>query len=311
MDSTIEELKDENKYLKGLNCDLEVKLKKTWETNVNLVTILQKLKKIIEKQKMEIVYLSMNSSCFQNAENNSYALEDSEEEDLSFSISKEIFPEKIRNEFCHSDVDNAIRCLHEGIERREFRNLLQEEREKVKVYETKLDNLQAEYDVMGQNYTEELAAIRARQETLMVDHEKVIALLENVKSNEVQLKGSVRRLKVELKASEFEKLQATEEISELQVQLQRIEMLQDEIFILKRSLYEAEFEHTRLEASYQMLSLECDELKAMKMSYIKRISMTEKVTSELEDYKLGKIELEEKISQLQWDSGGRFKKTPH
>ncbi|KAK7278624.1 hypothetical protein RJT34_23657 [Clitoria ternatea] len=820
MDSTIEELKDENKYLKGLNCDLEVKLKKTRETNVNLVTILQKLEKIIEKQKMEIAYLSMNSSCFQNAENNSHALEDSEEEDLSFSISKEIFPEKIRNEFCHSDVDNAIRCLHEGIELQEFRNLeienqlmqekqknmestiqflektlhekdqemqtarcsmahtleeneakwrnslfqkgkqiinfekklsdgvyvfsneilaltervkdleaefchkcgesrrdltisssftsnsllfksdtainitevflelykqlqlsveylrdqdsplgrvtfskiqccfntselsedagkidlkelteailcivillkklvetkptsfeyeinsqnelirkrtgddglflnevtegsikenifyisnqelrnihailvseftpmtknkpvesaddehnalfgleaenvklserifgleaetrrlieemesthlaldnsenmvvnlkaeisrmetfneaqkvelkiqeestekiwieaqeecsflkvanlelqatienlveeskthqitndelrmqnlelhcqctvlesklgesqvafsemlelvenleyrftsmqeeiafkgetinadldvllqetknqgekfimeekfltqmclekaseadnllrevehlrdqisgicdthkriasdivlevydlcagkamveaaLQEEQEKVKVYETKLDNLQAEYDVMRQNYTEELAATRARQETLMVDHEKLVALLENVKSNEEQLKDSVRRLKVELKACEFGRLQATEEISELQVQLQRTEMLQDEIFILKRSLYEAEFEHTRLEASYQMLSLECDELKAMKMSYIKRISMTEKVTSELEDYKLGKIELEEKISQLQWD----------
>ncbi|KAK7278619.1 hypothetical protein RJT34_23652 [Clitoria ternatea] len=118
---------------------------------------------------------------------------------------------------------------------------LQEEQKKVKVYETKLDNLQAEYDVMGQNYTEELAAIRERQETLMVDHEKVIALLENVKSNEVQLKGSVRRLKVELKATELEKLQATEEISELQVQLQRTEMLQDEIFILKRSLYEAEY----------------------------------------------------------------------
>lgn len=61
---------------------------------------------------------------------------------------------------------------------------LQEEQEKVKLYETKLDNLRAEYEVKVQNYTEELAATRANQETLMVNHEKVVALLE--KSNQRQ-----------------------------------------------------------------------------------------------------------------------------
>ncbi|TKY51727.1 Leghemoglobin C2 [Spatholobus suberectus] len=178
---------------------------------------------------------------------------------------------------------------------------LQEEQEKVRLYETKLDNLRAEYEVMLQNYTEELVAFRANQETLMVNHEKVVVLLESVKSNEEKLKGTVRGLEAELKASELERLQATEEISDLEVQLQKTEMLQDEIFILKRSLYEAEFEYRRLEASYQMLSLECDELKAKNISYIRRISTTEKVTSELEDCKRSKIELEEKILRLQWN----------
>ncbi|KAK8467762.1 hypothetical protein PHAVU_007G145600 [Phaseolus vulgaris] len=178
---------------------------------------------------------------------------------------------------------------------------LQQEQENVRLHEAKLDNLQAEYKVMMQNNTEELAASRANQETLMVNHENVVALLDTVKSNEEKLKGTVRGLQAELKASELERLHATEEIFELEVQLQKTEMLQDEIFILKRSLYEAEFEFRRLEASYQTLSLEFEELKAKNVSYIRRISTTEKVTSELEDCKRSKIELEEKILRLQWN----------
>ncbi|KAJ1404743.1 NT-type C2 domain [Sesbania bispinosa] len=178
---------------------------------------------------------------------------------------------------------------------------LQEEQEKVKLYETKLDNLRAEYEVQVQNYTEELAAARENQETLMVNHEKVVVLLEKIKSNEEKLENIVRVLEAELKVSELERLQAREEISELEVQLQKTEMLQDELFILKRSLYEAESEYRRLEASYQILSLEHDELKAKEISYKQRISTTEKVTSELEDCKLSKVELEEKVFRLEWD----------
>lgn len=178
---------------------------------------------------------------------------------------------------------------------------LQEEQEKVKLYKAKLDNLRGEYAVKVQNYTEELAATWANHETLMANHEKVVVLLENSKSNEEKLKSIVRGLQEELKASELERLQAAEEISELEVQLQKTEMLQDELFTLKRSLYETEFENRRLEASYEMLSLEYDELKAKKISYMRRLSATEKVTSELEDCKRSKVELEEKILRLEWD----------
>nr|XP_012570042.2 desmoplakin-like [Cicer arietinum] len=178
---------------------------------------------------------------------------------------------------------------------------LQEEQEKLKLYEAKLDNLQAEYEVTVHNYNEELATMTENQENLMVKHEKVVLLLGNSKSNEEKLKGIVRRLVVELKTSELERLQATEEIFELEVQLQKTEVLQNELFILKRSLYEVKFECRRLETSYQMLSLEYDVLKAEKVSCMQRLSTTEEVTSELEDCKRSKVELEDKIFRLEWD----------
>lgn len=178
---------------------------------------------------------------------------------------------------------------------------LQEEQEKVKLYEAKLDNLQAEYEVMVQNYMEELAAMKEDQETLKINHEKVVVLLGKSKSNEEKLKGVVRGLEVELKASELERLQATEEISELEFQLQKTEVLQNELFIFKRSLCEAEIEYRKLEASYQMLSLEYGVLKAEKVSYMQRLSNTEKVISELENCKRCKVELEDKILRLEWN----------
>jgi chromosome segregation ATPase len=178
---------------------------------------------------------------------------------------------------------------------------LQEEQEKVKLYEAKLDNLQAEYEITVHNYTKELAAMREKHETLMVNHEKTVVLLGNFKSNEEKLKGIVRGLEVELKDSELERLQATEEISELEVQLQKTVVLQNELFILKKSLYEAEIEYRRLEASYQMLSLEYDVLNAEKVSYMQRLLTTEKVTLEFEDCKRSKVELEDKIIRLEWD----------
>ncbi|XP_057426416.1 uncharacterized protein LOC130719828 [Lotus japonicus] len=178
---------------------------------------------------------------------------------------------------------------------------LQEEQEKVKLYEAQLDNLRAEYEVKEQNYSEELAAVREKQDILMVNHEQVVVLLEKAKTNEEKLESIVRGLEADLKASELGRLQATEEISELEVQLQKTEMLQDELFVHKRSIYEAELEYRTLEGSYQMLSSEYEELKAKQMSYIQRISTTEKVTSELEECKRCEFEFKKKILQLEWD----------
>ncbi|XP_019426777.1 PREDICTED: interaptin-like isoform X1 [Lupinus angustifolius] len=178
---------------------------------------------------------------------------------------------------------------------------LQEKEEKINLYVNKFENLQAEYEAKVQNYTLELASTMANHETLMVNHEKVVVLLENVKSNEEKLKSTVRSLEVELKTSELERLQATEENSILEVQTKKTEMLRDEIFVLNRSLNEAELECRKMEASYQMLSLEHEGLKAEKLSTVRKISSIEKVTSELKDCRLSKVELEEKIVQLEWD----------
>ncbi|KAE9619250.1 hypothetical protein Lalb_Chr02g0151131 [Lupinus albus] len=177
---------------------------------------------------------------------------------------------------------------------------LQESEDKIKLYETKFEKLQAEYEAKVQSYAQELASTRANHETLMVYHEKVVVLLESAKSDEEKLKSTVRRLEVELKTSELERLQATEEISILEVQTKKTEMLRDEIFVLKRSLNEAELECRRMEASYQMLSLDHEELKAEKLSNVRKVSSIEKVTSELKDCRHSKVELEEKIVQLEW-----------
>lgn len=178
---------------------------------------------------------------------------------------------------------------------------LQEFEEKEKLYETKLNSLEEEYETNVQKLTEELAATTKSQEILIVNCQKVVLSLESVKSNEEKLKSTVRRLEMELKASEFEKQQVIEDFSNLKAQLQKTETLQDEVLSLKKLLSEAKFEYSRLETLYQMLSAQYEESKAEKIANAQRSSTIEKVTLELEDYKRCKANLEEKVLRLEWD----------
>lgn len=182
---------------------------------------------------------------------------------------------------------------------------LQEIQGKVKLYETKLSLLHLESEVKVVGLLSELAASKQNQKFLMVDHEKVLKMLEDVKSNEEKLENNVTRLELKLKATEYEKQKLAEDIICLEVKLQRVEVFKDQVVALERALCAAQSEKQRLEASFQMLHGDHEELKMKRISYVEKISSMEKSLSELEACRRSKAVLEEKVVQLEWDLTAR------
>ncbi|KAK8999297.1 hypothetical protein V6N11_070472 [Hibiscus sabdariffa] len=182
---------------------------------------------------------------------------------------------------------------------------LQDLQGKFKLSESKLNALQVESETETQGLKEELAAAKQNQEILMADHEKILDLLEEVKSNEDKLKGTVRGLELKLKASEYENQQLLEEISSLKIQLQKTALLQDEILVLKETNSEAKFENERLQSSFQMLSRDHEELTVEKTVLVQKVSDSQQAVSELDALKCRKVSLEEKVLRLQGDLTAR------
>ncbi|TYH51149.1 hypothetical protein ES332_D10G254200v1 [Gossypium tomentosum] len=182
---------------------------------------------------------------------------------------------------------------------------LQDLQGKLKLSDGKLNTFQVESETEAQELKEELASAKQKQEILMADHEKLLDLLEDVKSNEDKLKGTVRGLELKLKASEYENQQLAEEISSLKVQLQKTTVLQDEILDLKKTISESKFENERLEASFQMLSRDYEELKVERTLLAEKVSNSQQAVSELDACRRRKVALEEKVLRLQGDLTAR------
>ncbi|XP_062157306.1 uncharacterized protein LOC133864890 isoform X4 [Alnus glutinosa] len=200
------------------------------------------------------------------------------------------------------EVVHEVRCLR--ADKAMLEAALQEVRGQVKLYENKLLILQEEYETKVQGLIGELMASKQNQEVLMADHGKVLRLLEDVKSNGEGLKSIIRGLEIEVKSSEYERLQLAEDMSSLKVQLQKAGMLQDEVLAFRRSLTEAKLENGRLEASFQILAADYEELKAERISFIQKICSMQNASCKSED---GNhiVALEEKILRLEWDLTAR------
>lgn len=125
------ELKDEIEYHKRLNNDLHLQLKKSQKSNIELTSMLEELENTIERQKKEIIGLSMAKFQFQDGTDYSHVNDYSEDYDIHSK--KPVLPSKIMLDSSESDLDISssrfpIKCLYEGIELKEFWSLEMQEK---------------------------------------------------------------------------------------------------------------------------------------------------------------------------------------
>ncbi|KAI3721860.1 hypothetical protein L2E82_32879 [Cichorium intybus] len=177
--------------------------------------------------------------------------------------------------------------------------------ENFKTSEKKLHTIQVEYEARIQELTVELAASKQNHGVLEANLEKMMELLENTRFDEEKLRIKVAELDGNLKRSEYERVQLTEEISSLEAQLKKIPVLQDEVVALKNELNVVKYENERLEASLQLITGDYEELKEAKSILFQRTLSMQKAVDESEDHKRSKFALEEQIMRLQGDLTAR------
>ncbi|KAJ6362634.1 hypothetical protein OIU78_002938 [Salix suchowensis] len=167
--------------------------------------------------------------------------------------------------------------------------------------ESELNTSQIESNKRVQGLMGELAASNQNQEILKVDNGRMSKLLTNYISCEENFKTTLSDLESKLTVSEYERQQVMEESTKLRAQFLEIGSLQDEVVILKNELNAIKCEKEKLENSFRLVSEECKELKIEKSSFIEKITILQKAVTELEDSRLKRISLEEKLLRMEGD----------
>ncbi|KAL4342394.1 hypothetical protein GQ457_08G018770 [Hibiscus cannabinus] len=178
---------------------------------------------------------------------------------------------------------------------------LEEAKSKLRLTESEFKKMASEAKSEVEDLLGELTASRENRETLMAEHDKALKLLECYKSSEGKLKTMVNDLELKLTVSEYERQQASEQSNNMKVQQLKIENLEDDILALREEGIAIKAGKEELEASFHVLSRECDDLKAERNYFTQQISTLQKIVSELDVYKHEKVALEEKLVQMEGD----------
>ncbi|OEL13606.1 hypothetical protein BAE44_0025375, partial [Dichanthelium oligosanthes] len=178
---------------------------------------------------------------------------------------------------------------------------LQDVSAQLKHYEFQLEDLRKESKNKIKGLVDSLNASKQSEEMLTADAEHMKKLMETAKSNEDMLRKTSNELELKLKSSDYEKQQMLEEISGLNLQVQKIMNLQDEVFKLQSSLDEAKFEKGKLEELLRSMSEECEELKAQKAMLADKVSDMQATLTNGEEERRSRIAMQAKLVRLESD----------
>ncbi|GFQ04041.1 hypothetical protein PHJA_002548000 [Phtheirospermum japonicum] len=108
-------------------------------------------------------------------------------------------------------------------------------------------------------------------------------------------------LESKIKFSEIERLRLEDENSVLRKQLQKVPDMQNEVLALRVSMKEMKLQAQVLEASFESVLGDYEELKRENISMLEKVSSMQKAVLEAEDSKRKKNGLEDKILRLEGD----------
>ncbi|KAH7511670.1 hypothetical protein JRO89_XSUnG0180100 [Xanthoceras sorbifolium] len=200
------ELEDEVKFQKESNTNLALQLKRSQESNIELVTVLQELEEIIEKQKLEIENLSSLQSKFSDMEN---SIRVNIEENKNSVLQLQQLQESEKNLQAKVQLlEQALEEKNHSIEKLFHMNNLT------------LSDIQTEYEAKLSAKDDEIDSLKAK---LSESHyEKYSAEVECINGCDAELRREIEDLKAKLEELERDCTELTDENLNLLFKLKEI-----------------------------------------------------------------------------------------